>query len=371
MKTEFEREEFFNLCWEKSIYWFCKNYLITYHEFKSLCKTYEIPLPPNGYWMKRKHGKLLPKPSLPESGETGRIRLLLRTKENQEKLHSVARLNPLDNDQERYDLVVPKRLPKNPDPIIQEMLSDNSKSHPVIDDIRDYTKRYNYGEICVNASEKPYKRALCFLNTFIKVMKARGHYFLFCYERSYVVIQGVEIAIRMRERSKRVYSTENSGYQTSKLEPIGLLTLITGEYSKTKEWQDTPTKPLDKKLPLIINYLEGMATEERRWKVENEKRLKKRAIEKQKQEEREKLQKDEIEKLRLVKQKSDLWHEAQKIRSFLNACDRNDYLTEEMEKLVKFGHQKADFLDPLVTDNDELFDNIDPYKVLKIIEQKN
>ncbi|MEG9327053.1 hypothetical protein V6B16_03825 [Salinimicrobium catena] len=371
MKTEFGREEFFDLCWEKSISWFCKNYLITYPEFKSLCTKYQIPLPPNGYWMKRKHGKLLPKPSLPKSGEIGKIELLLRTKENQEKFHSVARLNPLDNDQERNDLVVPKRLPKNPDPIIQEMLSDNPRRHPVIDNIQDYTKRYNYGEIWVSASEKPYRRALCFLNTFIKVMKARGHYFLFCYERSYVVIQGVEFAIRMRERSKRVYSAEDSVYQTSKLEPIGLLTLITGEYSRKKEWQDTPTKPLGKKLPLIINYLEDMATEERKWKVENEKRLRRQAVENKKQEERRRLQKEEIEKLHFIKKQSDLWHEAIKLRSFLNACERNDNLTEEMERLVKFGYKKANFLDPLVKGNDELFEDVDPYKLLQTIRMKN
>ena len=93
-------------------------------------------------------------------------------------------------------------------------------------------------------------------------MKARGHYFLFCYERAYIVIEGIEIAIGMRERSKRVYETEKSGYRSSKLVPIGLLSLITGEYSNKKEWQETPTKSLAEKLPLIINYLEKMAKQE-------------------------------------------------------------------------------------------------------------
>lgn len=322
MNTEFDREEFFNLCWEQSISWFCNNYVITYYEFKSLCTKYQIPLPPNGYWIKRKYGKLLPKPSLPELGETGKIQLLLRTKENQKRLLSVS-LNPLDNDQEDNDLVVPKRLPKNPDLIIQEMLSDNPRQHPVIDNIRDYTKRYNYGKIWVSASKKPYKRALCFLNTFIKVMKARGHYFLFCYERSYVVIEGIEIAIRMRERSKRVYFTEKSGYRFSKLEPIGLLSFIAGEYSG-KEWQETPTKTIGDKLPDIVHHLERRAKEERAWKIENQKRLKKRTVEKRKQEEKENLQKEEIRKLRLIKNKSDLWHEAQNLRSFLKEWETID-----------------------------------------------
>lgn len=367
MKTEFGREEFFDLCWEKSISWFCKNYLVSYHEFKSISTKFKIPLPPNGYWMKKKHGKEIPKPTLPYSGETGNIELLLRTEENLKKSKSIAKLNDNGDEQKRYDLEVPKKLPKNPDPIIQEMISANPKSHPIINNVRDYTKLYNYGKIWVSASKKPYKRALCFLNTFIRVMKSRGHYFLFCYERSYVVIEGVEIAIRMRERSKRVYNSEESGYKTSKLEPIGLLTLITGEYSGKKEWQDTPTKPLGEKLPLIITYLEEMATEERKWKVENEKRLRRQAVEDKKQEERRRLQKEEIEKLHFIKKQSDLWHEAIKLRSFLNACEKNDNLTEEMERLVKFGYKKANFLDPLVKDNDELFEDVDPYKLLQTI----
>jgi len=111
--------------------------------------------------------------------------------------------------------------------------------------------------------------------------------------------------------------------------------------------------------------LEDMAKEERTWKVENDKRLKEQAIEKKKQEESEKLQKEEIEKLRFIKQKSDLWHEANKLRAFLKMCDRNKNLTKEMKELVLFGYQKVNWLDPLVTSNDETFENLNPYKILK------
>jgi len=155
-----------------------------------------------------------------------------------------------------------------------EMLSDNPRTHPIVNNCWDYTKRYNYGRISVNASERLYRRALCFLNTFIKVMKSRGHYFLFCYERSYIVVEGVEISIRIRERSKRVYDTEKSGYINSTLGPIGLLSFLAGEFSG-KEWEETTIKTLAKKSPFIIKYLEDKAKEKREWDMENEIRLKK------------------------------------------------------------------------------------------------
>jgi len=368
MKTEFEREEFFNQCWENSILWFCKNYIISYQEFKNICTKYQIPLPPNGYWMKKKFGKEINKPELPKANDGGKICFVLRTKENSKKPKTVGKLKAKDSNSKIYDLEVPKRLPKNPDPIIQEMLSDNPKKHPIVNNILDYTKRYDYGRISVSASIKPYKRTLCFLNTFIKVMKGRGHYFLFCYERAYVVIEGIEIAIRMRERSKRVYETEKSGYRSSKLVLIGLLSMITGEYSNKKEWKETPTKSLAENLLLIITYLEKTAKEERIWQAKNIKRRKEQAIEEKKEEERKKMQNEEIQKLGFIKQKSDLWHECNKLRTFLNACDENENLTEEMRELVMFGYKKIDWLDPLVSFQDELFDDLDPYKLLEVIK---
>ena len=368
MKTEFDREEFFNLCWEKSILWFCKNYIISYQEFKNLCTKYQIPLPPNGYWMKRKFGKEITKPKLSQIYDApGTICLIVRTEENS-KPNTVRKPKVKDSDSKIFGLEVPKRLPKNPDPIIQEMLSDNPKKHPIVNNIWDYTKRYDYGRILVSASKKPYIRALCFLDTFIKVMKTRGHYFLFCYERAYIVIEGIEIAIRMRERSKRIYETEKSGYRSSKLVSTGLLSLITGEYSFKKEWQETPSKPLAKKLQLIIAYLEKTAKEEKIWQVENAKRRKEQAIEEKKEEERKKMQKEEIQKLRFIKQKSDLWHEAKRIKAFLNACAENENLAEEMKGLVTFGFKKVDWLDPLKFSQDELFDDLDPHSLLEEIK---
>ncbi|WP_026837088.1 hypothetical protein [Gillisia sp. JM1] len=356
MRDKFSREEFFDLCWKKSIVWFCKSYIVSYQEFKSICEKYNIPLPPNGYWMKRKYGKEISKPILPKMSNELDIELLIRTKENSKNSKPAEKFSIINDNHKVSDLEVPKRLPKIPDPIIREMLSDNPKTHPIVNNCWDYTKRYNYGRISVNATGKPYKRALCFLNTFIIVMKSRGHYFLFCYERSYIVIEGVEISIRMRERSKRVYEIEKSGYRSSTLEPIGLLSFLAGEFSG-KEWQETTNKTLAEKLPLIIKYLEGIAKEKREWHMENEIRLKKEAIEKKKQE--------EIAMLSLIKQKSELWHEANKLRTFLIEYKKKVNLSDEIKEQISFGLRKVDWLDPLIQKNDELFKDFDPYKLLR------
>lgn len=122
---------------------------------------------------------------------------------------------------------------------------------------------------------------------------------------------------------------------------------------------------------MMYNYLEVKTKKERQWKVENEKHLRNQAVDKEKREERRRLQKEDIEKLHFIKKQSDLYHEGKKLKSFLNACNMVDNLSDEIKDLVTFGYQKADFLDLLVKGNDELFEDVDPYKLLKTIRMKN
>jgi len=60
----------------------------------------------------------------------------MRTEKNLKKAKTPVKLEPIGNyDHNSYDLEVPKKLPKNPDPIILEMLSDNPKKHPIDNNI--------------------------------------------------------------------------------------------------------------------------------------------------------------------------------------------------------------------------------------------
>jgi hypothetical protein len=58
MKTiVFSRKEVYELVWSTPISKIVEMYALSNDDFKKICKKHEIPLPPNGYWLKLKYNK--------------------------------------------------------------------------------------------------------------------------------------------------------------------------------------------------------------------------------------------------------------------------------------------------------------------------
>jgi len=53
------REQLYNEIWEISVAGVAKKYNADYNELLKLCKEVDIPIPPSGYWIKLKFGKLV------------------------------------------------------------------------------------------------------------------------------------------------------------------------------------------------------------------------------------------------------------------------------------------------------------------------
>ena len=302
MKSKvFTREELYDLVWSRSLKEITEEFLVSYHSFKKICKNNQIPLPPQGHWSKKRFGKESPPPPLPVSDKYANINLYIRTKGDNRDLGSLSYIEKrkleIENDP-LVNLELSKKLSKKLDPIVSATKSSQPVNHPTENGIWDFTKRYSYGKIAVSVSEKVFSRALRIIQVLVEAIKARGHSFSFIYDRSYVVIDGIELAIRFRERHKRTYYTDDYGYKSSKLEPLGLITLITGEYSARKEWNESENFPLEKKLSQIITYLEIAAGEELRIKTINEKIRKERLVQEKLEQERAEIQKVEVDKLK-------------------------------------------------------------------------
>jgi hypothetical protein len=50
---------------------------------------------------------------------------------------------------------------------------------------------------------------------------------------------------------------------------------------------------------------------------------------------------------------------------FEKQLEKDDQLTKENIEMLHFGFQKADWLDPFTTSEDDLFSDLDPYNLLK------
>ena len=364
------RQELYNMVWTTPIKQITENYLVSFQSFKKICRNNRIPLPPNGYWSKKKFDKASPPIPLPEyNTEKGNIILYRRENEDKRDLGELSYLDKLklevENDP-KVNLKVPKKLSKTLDPIVKATKFPGTVNHPKKDGIWDFTKRYSYGGIAVSVSANLLPRTLRIIDTMVKALKARGHTFSFVYNRSYIVIDNIEISLRFREKHKRINYTDDYGHKSSKLEPRGLITLITGEYSLRKEWNESETVSLDKKLSQIIAYLEIKAREELNWKIEREKR----EIESKEQEEiereKEEIRGKEIKKLNELITLSRQWHGVQKLRKFLSYLekkntDMNSISNIEIKELIKFGWEKADWLDPTIVKKDEILEGVNPH----------
>jgi hypothetical protein len=56
-KTSFTKKEFYDLVWATPLSRLSTTYDISDNGLRKICKKYAIPIPPNGYWQKRKHNK--------------------------------------------------------------------------------------------------------------------------------------------------------------------------------------------------------------------------------------------------------------------------------------------------------------------------
>src|SRR5690606_41757279 len=135
---------------------------------------------------------------------------------------------------------------------------------------------------------------------------------VFMFKRSKVNVYGIEIGIKLKEKHKPDKTVDASLWRTSKLEYLQLLTLITGEYSKKKKWNETKPISLEKKLSQIIAYLEITANDELHWKTERDKREKERKEQEKIERRKAEIQGLEVKKLKDLIALSRQWHEVQK-----------------------------------------------------------
>lgn len=369
-KVILSRSELHNLVWEHPLSYFTNRYMVSYSSFKNICKENDIPLPPGGYWSKKKFGKEGLQPEYSKLKNEKEIVLYLRPEGDNRDFGYLTimdkKILEIEADP-KVNLSIPEKLPPKVDQIIKAT-KKWCKNEIKIPENLDYYDRYSPGPIRCWVSEKQLKRSLILLSVLVKNIKARGHEFTFGKYHSFVNLYGIEIEISISEKNKRIKVQGKYG-SDYKSEPTGMLSIMAGESFYSKAWNDAKTVKIDSKLSTIIAWLEIEAENERqreiKRKIREEERKEQERMEKEKQE----LIQQEMKAFNDLYKKSRLWHEAQKFRKYLRKVEeqleKDDQLTKENIEVLHFGFQKADWLDPLVESEDELFSELDPYDLLR------
>src|SRR5690554_3642554 len=359
------REELYNLVWSKPVSKILKEYPITNTSFKNICKKNDIPLPKNGHWQKLKYNKKVFVTPLPKSDkEYDNISLL----EEQGVLSELNILIREIKNDKSLPLKVPEKLIK-PDKLIIEARKDikNGKVTNVGDYKGFYTTSQDVFDIFVH--KDTVSRALNFSNTLIQLLKNRGHKIEVKSGERYdekgtrLIIEGEAFKVCVRETRKRIQvKSEYSSYMRTGYVHTGILTLRIEEL-RSHQWSDTANKKIEDKLPNILAYLELRAKNEKIERIEDEAWHKEYERKRKIEEELKTKRKEDLDAFKSVINHSSRWQKAMDIRNYIQTVQsnaiKNNKLTEELKEWLQWINDKADWYDPLIEKEDELFENVD------------
>lgn len=357
-KITLTRQELYDLVWKESLTSLSKKYALTYDGLKKLCKNNNIPIPQNGYWSKLKWNKPVEIEKLPGFSGEQSIELIIRDKNSTisyDQKPITTLIKQIEN-APKAPLTVPEKLTK-PDILIQntiDIFNKRKKDRYYRNDKLDY--------VSIRVDEANFPRALRIMDTFIKLIKYRGHSFR--RDRNNwgpcIVVKDVDFHFHLREVQKRIPSVKK--YGSSTYIPTGILLIKIGESYKAIEWKDGNVK-LENQLVKIVAKIELLAEKELLWREECRLHAIQRAIDEKTRKEFQALRENEIIKTKKFFSDAEKFDKATIYRNFIKATEQKaiqeDKFTKELEDWIKWANDKADWFDPFTNKQDELLNDND------------
>ena len=201
---ELSRKQLYDLVWSTPLSKLTMQYAFSNNGIKKICNQFEIPLPPNGYWLKLKFNKKVKIEKLnPVFGSVDKIILSIREEGNPinvDQTPLTIHTKEIENDPQA-PLVVPDKI-TNPDVLtIQTRDYWNGKMK--------FTSYWDDNRIVypIRVEKNNRERGLIFMDTLTKLIRYRGHTISKQYGNACVVIDEVFIEIDLREAKKRIPAT--------------------------------------------------------------------------------------------------------------------------------------------------------------------
>ena len=368
---EFTRKDLFDLVWSTSLTKLTLQYAISNEGFKKICKQFEIPMPDNGYWMKLKFNKEIKKPEFNTLFD-GEDKIILTIRQdgnlvNIDQSPLTIRTKEILSDS-KSPLIVPERL-SNPDILIRntKAIHDKRKNDHYFRDEKNDT-------VSIYVASDNYNRALRIMDTFIKLLRYRGHSFR--RDRNnwgpHILVYDVEFHFGIREKNKRIPSYKP--YETSTYIPTGILIIKIGESFHAKEWNDGAVK-LENQLAKIVAKIELDALKELEWREECRLHEIKRQEEEKIRKEFQKRREDELKITNELFSYAIYHNKAKIVREYLKELEtnaiQNNQLTRELQDWLKWAKDKADWFDPMVIKEDELLYDSDKDDLVSTKKKEN
>lgn len=358
-KLTLSRKELYDLVWSESMLSLSRKYNISDVGLRKICIRMNIPTPENGHWQKIQFGKKVKQPPLPPNfmGDAD-VTLSMRA----DNMNPISRggISPakiLQNEIEdvlKSKLSVPEKL-TNPDRlIIAARESLNARGRYEHNGLLSCER----GKLDIKVARPNVTRALRFMDTLLKALRARGYEIEIRNDSTYVIIEEEEIKVQFREKLKREVIKE-SHWDRTLLHPIGILAFQI--YYPLKEWKDGKL-PVEDQLSNIISQLELIGKEKKERTIQhrkdNELRKEKERIVNDFHLEKEK----DLTAFKETMQKAARWHKVVNLRNYIDsieqtAIEKNNF-TEKLKSWVEWARKKAEWYDPFIESEDELLNEV-------------
>ncbi len=348
-----------------------------------VCKRYDIPRPPVGYWAQKQFGKQPPQSPLPP------------VPENRQAIEFLAeeQAKPAEKTPERIERVRDQQLKAL---IAFEEQTDNrvtvpeqvSKYHPFVRQTKEaFRDRFADRGLChpswsaegarlsIKVGKESIPRALRLMDTLIKAFEDRGHKAVFesteHRKEVYFLILGEKLSLQLREKTKMIRVSEAErkkcySYDRVNYEPTGVFELQlhgSNSYGALATWKDGVRAKLEEQLnEVLIALIVGVETE-RDWRKRQEENERQRREAERKRWQQEDERRKEQQKIQELEQMMDRSDKAMRIREFMQEVRSHVEQTKgpiaagsELACWIDWALDHADRIDPLGRKSRELAD---------------
>jgi hypothetical protein len=346
-KTILTRKDLFDLIWSKSSHFITDQLNISTYRLLKICNENQVPTPSTDWWTETTINEISYKPDLYVDGscKDDEVIEIISDREIRKK-----RINEIRVDIEESCgdyITVPNRL-FSPDQLVQntkyaleiKTSSSSGREHDFVDS--------NRKQLSIFVTKENVSRSLRILDTFIKLIRERGHSIEMNYNEYKIHIGDEYYEFSIREKYKKIEIKEK--WHDHDYVPTGLLVLSVGRWSDKKEFIDSGIL-VEKKLSYALAYLEYTAEEWKRSREINELHRLKREEEEQLAQEIIIREKQERERFNNLIERSNRWKQAQIIREFIYEVEQrsNDTIisSENLREWIDWAKVKVDDYDPL------------------------
>ncbi len=355
------RQELYNLVWSKPLIHLAKEFNLSDVGLAKVCRRYNIPLPPAGYWVKRAHGHDVKKIPLPVIGDDVVKQIEFMKKEISSRELNLDLVNKDHIDKAiGHSFITLNEFKKGFHPLIvdaQKELRERLKSYRKLED----GERIHFLNMSVTKSST--ERALSLMNLLFQIIEANGlpiSHKPGYKERTYVKVNGVDVQVELKERTKRSDNPDPKSYNKYVFHPTGMLyfEFVNIYVSGAKKiWNDTPTTNLEEivndvalgiVMAAILDKKRDEEWERRRMK-EDEVREQERLKEEQK--------KKEQERIHTLLQDAQKWQTSNIVRTYIKAVEEKYLLEKALQDVntglkgwIKWAKEQADIMDPVLTE---------------------